>query len=37
MRASRGIGEERPISALDEAERLAVIVDNEWQPAAQLG
>jgi hypothetical protein len=31
------MGEERPVFALDDAERLAVVFDEERQPAAQLG
>ena len=37
MRADRGMGEERPVLARDDAERLAVELDKERQPSAQLG
>ena len=37
MRTDRGMGDEQPVLALDNAERRAVELDEERQPAPQLG
>ena len=37
MRAGRGMGEKAAVFALDNAERLAVVFDEERQLAAQRG